>query len=63
MIYALISGTYAPIALIVLHPGWRAPILATVWGGAFVAAVAKFVWHDAPSGSPRRRASRSAGSR
>jgi hemolysin III len=49
MIYALISGTYAPIALLVVHPGWRVPILATVWGGAFVAAVAKFLWHDAPT--------------
>ncbi|HZQ64910.1 MAG TPA: hemolysin III family protein [Gaiellaceae bacterium] len=48
MIYALIAGTYAPVGLLVLHPGWRAPVLATVWGGALAAAVAKFAWSDAP---------------
>ena len=48
MIYALIAGTYTPITLLVLRPGWRAPILAIVWGGALVATVAKFVWHGAP---------------
>ena len=48
MIYALIAGTYTPIALLVLHPGWRTPILAIVWGGALLATAAKFVWHDAP---------------
>jgi hemolysin III len=49
MIYALIAGTYAPIALLVVHPGWRVPILATVWGGAFAAATAKFVWSNPPT--------------
>jgi hemolysin III len=48
MIYALIAGTYTPIALIVLHPGWRPPILAIVWGGAVAAVAAKFLWHDVP---------------
>jgi hemolysin III len=48
MIYTLIAGTYTPFGLLVLHPGWRAPILATVWGGAFVAAAARFIWSDAP---------------
>jgi hemolysin III len=48
MIYALIAGTYTPITLLVLHPAWRAPILAIVWGGALVATAAKFVWHAAP---------------
>jgi hemolysin III len=48
MIYALIAGTYTPIALLVLHHSWRGPILATVWGGGFVAAAARFVWHGAP---------------
>lgn len=47
-IYALIAGTYTPIALLVLHPGWRVPILATVWGVALLATVAKFVWRRAP---------------
>ncbi len=35
-IYGLIAGTYTPIALLVLHPSWRVPILATVWGVALV---------------------------
>jgi hemolysin III len=48
MIYALIAGTYTPITLLVLYPGWRTPILAIVWGGALVATAAKFIWHDAP---------------
>lgn len=47
-IYGLIAGTYTPIALLVLHPGWRVPILATVWGVALLATVAKFVWRRAP---------------
>jgi hemolysin III len=48
MIYALIAGTYAPIALLVIHPAWRTPTLVVVWGGALLAAVARFVWRDAP---------------
>jgi hemolysin III len=48
MIYTLIAGTYTPIALLVLHGGWRIPILATVWGCALAAAIVKFVWCDAP---------------
>ena len=48
-IYALIAGTYAPIGLLVVHPGWRVPILATVWGGALVATAAKLVWPTAPT--------------
>jgi hemolysin III len=48
MIYALIAGTYAPIGLLVLHRGWRVPILATVWGGAFLAVAVKLVWVKAP---------------
>jgi hemolysin III len=48
MIYALIAGTYTPITLLVLRPGWRPPILAVVWGGALLASGAKFFWHGAP---------------
>ena len=48
MIYALIAGTYAPIGLLVVHPGWRAPILAVAWGGTLLATAAKIAWHDAP---------------
>lgn len=43
MIYALIAGTYAPIGLLVVQQSWRVPILATVWGGACLAALAKLV--------------------
>jgi hemolysin III len=48
MIYALIAGTYTPITVLVLHPGWRTPILAIVWGGGLLAIATKFLWHDAP---------------
>jgi len=48
-IYALIAGTYTPIGLLILHPGWRAPILVTVWGVALIATAAKFAWRRAPS--------------
>jgi len=48
MIYALIAGTYTPFALLVLDHGWRLPILAIVWGGAFVAAAGKLLRPDAP---------------
>ncbi len=48
MIYALIAGTYAPIGLLVVHPGWRVPLLAAAWGGAIVAAAAKLAWPGAP---------------
>jgi len=47
-IYGLIAGTYTPIGLLVVQPGWRAPILATVWGLALLATTAKFTWRHAP---------------
>jgi hemolysin III len=47
-IYTLIAGTYAPIGLLVVHQDWRVPLLATVWGGALIATVAKLVWRSAP---------------
>jgi len=49
MIYALIAGTYAPIGLLVLHRGWRVPVLAAVWGGAFLAVGIKLVWAKTPT--------------
>lgn len=52
MIYGLIAATYAPIGLLVVHRGWRVPILATVWGGAFLAAAIKIVWARAPTWVP-----------
>lgn len=48
-IYALIAGTYTPVALLVLRPGWRIPILALVWSGALVATVGKLFFRNAPA--------------
>ena len=48
MIYVLIAGTYTPFALLVLHDGWRLPMLAVVWGGAAVATAARLLRPDAP---------------
>ena len=49
MIYTLIAGTYTPFALLVLHPGWRVPVLGTVWGVAIAATGAKLIVRTAPS--------------
>lgn len=49
MIYALIAGTYTPVALLVLDAGWQLPILTVVWGGAVVATAARLLWPEAPS--------------
>jgi len=47
-IYLLIAGTYAPFGLIVMSRGWAIPILAIVWGGAFLAILMKLFWVRAP---------------
>ncbi len=47
-IYVLIAGTYTPFALFVIHPSWRLPILAIVWGGALVATVRRLLRPHAP---------------
>jgi hemolysin III len=52
MIYGLIAGTYAPIGLLVVHPGWRLPILSVVWGGACVAATIKLASASTPTWLP-----------
>ena len=52
MIYGLIAATYAPIGLLVVHDGWRLLILATVWGGACLAAAIKIAWARAPRWVP-----------
>jgi hemolysin III len=49
MIYALIAGTYTPFCLLVLHAGWRVPILAIVWGGALVGTAVRLVLPNASS--------------
>ena len=52
-IYVLIAGTYTPFALLVLHPGWRLPILAIVWGGGLAATLRRLSGRRAHLG--RRR--------
>jgi hemolysin III len=36
MIYVLIGGSYTPVCLLALRPGWRVALLALVWTGAAV---------------------------
>jgi len=48
-IYVLIAGTYTPFALLVLHPGWRLPILAVVWGAALAATLRRLLRPHAPT--------------
>jgi hemolysin III len=47
-IYVLIAGTYTPFALLVVHPGWRLPILTIVWGGALAATLRRLCRPHAP---------------
>lgn len=47
-IYALIAGTYTPLALVAVHPSWRGPTLVFIWGAAAVGTVAKFTRPHAP---------------
>jgi len=43
MIFALIAGTYTPIALVAMHGVWRVVLLAGVWAGALSGIVMKLV--------------------
>ena len=43
MIFALIAGTYTPIALVAMHGVWRVVLLAGVWTGALSGIVLKLV--------------------
>ena len=47
-IYLLIGGTYTPICLLVMTPGWRHIVLAIVWGGAAAAILLKLFWVRSP---------------
>jgi hemolysin III len=51
-IYLLISGTYTPFGLIVLHGAWRPAVLGTVWTGAGLAIILKLFWGEAPKWVP-----------
>ena len=48
MIFALIAGTYTPIALLKLEPGLGSVVLVGVWGAAFVGASLKTIWFEPP---------------
>ena len=47
-IYILIAGTYTPVCLCVLTPGWRHTVLPIVWSGAGAAILLKLLWVRAP---------------
>jgi len=48
MIFALIAGTYTPIAMLRLEPKLGTVVLAGVWGAALVGALFKTIWVDPP---------------
>jgi len=48
MIFALIAGTYTPIAMLRLEPKLGTVVLAGVWGAALLGAVLKTIWIDPP---------------
>jgi hemolysin III len=48
MIFALIAGTYTPIAMLKLEPGLASVVLAGVWGTALLGGVVKTVWSEPP---------------
>ena len=45
MIYVLIAGSYTPVVLLALRPGWRVAFLALVWTVAAVGICLVLVWH------------------
>jgi hemolysin III len=47
-IFVLIGGTYTPFCLLALDGGWRAGLLAAVWGLALCGILLKLFWMDAP---------------
>lgn len=47
-VYLLIAGSYTPVGLLVLDGTWQWVVLGTVYAGAAVAILLKFVWVDAP---------------
>jgi hemolysin III len=47
-LYLLIAGTYTPVALLVMSPGWATPMLVIVWTGATAAILVKLFWGGAP---------------
>lgn len=47
-IFLLIAGTYTPVTLLALSPGWGWSIFGVVWGLTIVGIVAKVVYVDIP---------------
>jgi hemolysin III len=45
MIYVLIAGSYTPVCLLALRPGWRVALLALVWTGAAVGIALVLLWN------------------
>jgi hemolysin III len=45
MIYVLIAGSYTPVALLALRPGWRVAFLALVWTIAAAGICLVLVWN------------------
>jgi hemolysin III len=45
MIYVLIAGSYTPVCLLALRPGWRVALLALVWTGAAVGIALVLIWN------------------
>jgi hemolysin III len=48
LIFALIAGTYTPIAMLELEPQLGSVVLSGVWGAALLGAVLKTIWIDPP---------------
>ncbi len=48
MIFALIAGTYTPIAMLRLEPRLGSVVLTGVWGAALLGGVVKTLWKDPP---------------
>lgn len=48
MIFILIAGSYTPICMIALEPSTGYPLLALVWGLAFIGILVKMFWIMCP---------------
>lgn len=48
MIFILIAGSYTPVCLLILEPNSGYPLLAVIWGLAFVGIIVKALWITCP---------------
>jgi hemolysin III len=44
MIYLLIAGTFTPVSLLGLRPGWALAVLAIMWAGAVAGVAVALAW-------------------